>query len=200
MAYQKTYKCDYDTAWKNSYKIMAYYGVKEEIKRLKDLKNKSIMIDGYDVLERHMRIAFSDMTDFVEWGNQESTEINSISGEEYTRNINMVKFKDSNTVDGGLICKIKQGKDGAEIKLEDRQKSLDWLSKYFEMNPMDNHRKDFDTKKLKHDKYVSSEKLKIDREKLTIEKEKVDKGINDTSINLTGIDEIIKAKLGVKND
>lgn len=47
------------------------------------------------------------------------------------------------------------------IKLEDRQKALDWLSNFFEMNPMDKHKKRFD-----------EERLKIERERLDLEKQK----------------------------
>ena len=81
-----------------------------------------------------MNIAFADMTDFVEWGNTDKR--------------NYVNFKSSEYIDGGLVCEVKQGREGISIKLEDRQKALDWLSNFFEMNPMNKHKKKFDNKKL----------------------------------------------------
>lgn len=43
---------------------------------------------------------------------------------------------------------MKQGKNGVSVKLADKQKALDWLTRYFEMNPADQHRKEFDKRKL----------------------------------------------------
>ena len=41
---------------------------------------------------------------------------------------NFVHFRHHTTVDGTLIGEVKQGKDGASIKLPDRMKALQWLS------------------------------------------------------------------------
>lgn len=101
-----------------------------------------------------MRIAFSDIKQFIEWGTYEKLRTNelgepiSIDGEYLKDKKNYVSFKDSINVDGDLIHEVKQGKDGATIKLEDRQKALEWLSKYFLMNPLDKHKIEFDNKKI----------------------------------------------------
>ncbi len=47
--------------------------------------------------------------------------------------VNVVRFRESETVDGTLIAEVKQGKDGASIKLPDKLKALDWLSKHMDM-------------------------------------------------------------------
>ena len=39
----------------------------------------------------------------------------------------------SSEVDGTLIAEVKQGKDGASIKLPDRMKALEWLTKHMDM-------------------------------------------------------------------
>jgi phage terminase small subunit len=142
-------------AEKNSYRLLVHDGVKEEITRLKEIKKQSIMLNEDDIIEKYMNIAFSDMTDFVEWENKDDK--------------NIVKFRDSNIVDGGVISQIKQGKDGASIKLEDRQKALEWLSNFFEMNPLNNHKKEYDNNRLKlqkeeleYKKWLEKEKLKKD--------------------------------------
>lgn len=52
------------------------------------------------------------------------------TGEEkqLTKIVNTVRFKDSSEVDGTILSEVKQGKDGASIKLSDRMKALQWLS------------------------------------------------------------------------
>ena len=42
----------------------------------------------------------------------------------------MVKFKESAFADGTILSEVKQGRNGASIKLADRMKALDWLSKH----------------------------------------------------------------------
>jgi phage terminase small subunit len=160
LAYVKAYGCDYDSALASGPRLLGDVRVKQEIQRLKEIKKNSIMLDKDDIVERYMRIAFADMTDFVEWGTYEKLITNELGEpvlienektgkEEYLKEKrNRIEFKDSNLVDGGLICQIKQGKDGAMVKLEDRQKALEWLSKYFLMNPLDKHKIEFDNKKL----------------------------------------------------
>jgi len=116
---------------------------------------RNVMLDTSEIVERYMKIAFSDMTDFVDFyqesvpliiGNKIATTIDLEKNKEVPimRTVNTIRFKDSMVVDGGLICEISHGKDGAKIKLEDRQKALDWLAKFFFMNPMDKHRKKYD--------------------------------------------------------
>jgi len=120
---------------------------------------RSVMLETSEIVERYMKIAFSDMTDFVDFY-QESVplivgnKIASITDEEtgkqnpIMKTVNAVRFKDAMSVDGGLICEISQGRDGAKLKLEDRQKALDWLSKFFLMNPLDKHRVEYDNQRL----------------------------------------------------
>jgi phage terminase small subunit len=44
--------------------------------------------------------------------------------------ISVVKLKDSAGVDGTLISEVSQGKDGIKIKLADKMKAMDFLSKH----------------------------------------------------------------------
>lgn len=177
LAYVKAYGCDYDSALASGPRMLGNVRIKKEIERLKNLKKQSIMLDKDDIVERRMKIAFSDMADFADWGTieQHITDkkgnpiyIENENGEkEYIKaKVNRVEFKNSNLVDGGLISEIKQGKDGATIKLEDRQKALSWLSEYFLMNPMDKHKIDFDNKKFNQDKQVHADRMTLEIEKL----------------------------------
>lgn len=163
------------TAYQYGYQLLQKSSIQAEIKRLKEMKAAALMINETDIVERYMKIAFADMTDFAEFGTEE-VPVMSMYGpikiknpetgenETLTKIVNTVKFKESTIVDGGLICQIKQGKDGASIKLEDRQKALDWLSKYFLMNPIDKH------------------KIEYDKRRIAIEEKKAEKQLSDQNL------------------
>lgn len=130
--------------------------IRTEVKRLKAIRNQAIMLSEDDIVERYMRIAFADMTDFTEFGLVEVPEVDdegqillNPDGSVKTRKYNYMNFKSSDQVDGGLICEVSQGKNGMKVKLEDRQKALRWLADYFCMNPMNQH-------KIAYDKAVLS--------------------------------------------
>lgn len=185
-AYIKAYQCSYDVANAEGYKLLVKPCIKAELAHLKEMKRQSIMLTEDDITERYMRIAFADMTDFVEF-NQEEVPVmgafgpieieNPDTGEKVplTKMVNVIKFKDSTMVDGGLICQIKQGKDGASIKLEDRQKALDWLSNFFEMNPMNRHKRDYDRQKLQ----IEKERLELEKARAIGEKDADEALVND---------------------
>ena len=52
---------------------------------------------------------------------------------ELKKEINVVKFKDSAFADGTILSEVKQGRDGASIKLSDRMKALDWLGRHMNL-------------------------------------------------------------------
>ena len=91
-----------------------------------------------------MDIAFSDITDFLTFGQKEVSVMGAFgpitvedpdTGEKVpvTKTVNVVQFRESDEVDGTLISEVRQGKDGASIKLVDRMKALDWLSEHMDM-------------------------------------------------------------------
>ena len=90
-----------------------------------------------------MRIAFADIGNYMSFGQK---EIEDPETGRYT--ISTVDLKESMNTDTQIIQEVKRGKDGVSIKLADRQKAIDWLTMFFEMNPSDKHRKEFDQRKL----------------------------------------------------
>jgi phage terminase small subunit len=162
-AYLWSFKCAYNTAMVEGCKALRKPNIKAEIERLKKLKFEAIQITPDDIIERYMKIAFADMTDFVTFGKKEVPVVTKKgplvdqNGNSVMQTVSYLDFNEHTEVDGGLICEIKQGKQGMSIKLEDRQKALDWLANYFEMNPADKHRKLYD-----------EERLKIQREELAL--------------------------------
>lgn len=143
-AYQKAFQVDYATACGNASNLLKSIEIKNEILRLKQNRLNREMLDESDIFQKYMDIAFSDVTDFVEFG-QEDVPVMAVYGpvqvkdeetgekKTLTKRVNVVRFKDSSEVDGTLIAEVKQGKDGASIKLPDKMKALEWLGEHMDM-------------------------------------------------------------------
>lgn len=158
-SYQKAFGCKYETAMVEGSRALRNPKVKREIARLKEIKRQQMLVGEEDLVELQMRIAFMDLDNYMEFGREKEEVIgpfgpiqveNPETGEKVnlTRVVNVVKLKESQYVDMQLIQEVSQGKNGVKIKFADRQKAIDWLTKYFEINPMDKHRKEFDKRKL----------------------------------------------------
>lgn len=143
-AYQKAYKCDYATAMANGSSLLRNTKVREQIQKLKEERMNREFLTEADIFQKYMDIAFADITDFIEFG-QEDVPVMAMYGpvqikDEKTgekrplmKKVNVMRFKDSFEVDGTLISEIKQGKNGTSIKLADRMKALDWISQHMNM-------------------------------------------------------------------
>lgn len=143
-AYKKAYGCSYETAMAEGSSILRNPKVKKEISRLKQNRLNREMLDENDIFQKYMDIAFADITDYVEFG-QEEVPVMAIYGpvmvpDEKTgekvplkKKVNTVRFLESSDVDGTILTEVKQGKDGASIKLADRMKALQWLSEHMDM-------------------------------------------------------------------
>ncbi|MEI3187948.1 MAG: terminase small subunit [Lachnospiraceae bacterium] len=140
-AYQKAYGCAYTTALGTGYKLLENTEIKTEIQRLKQSRLNREFLDEHDIFQKYMDIAFADITDYVEFG-REKVQVMGAFGpvevknpetgkkEPLIKEVNTVRFRESGEVDGTLISEVKQGKDGASIKLLDRMKALDWLAEH----------------------------------------------------------------------
>lgn len=126
-AYKKAYDCSYQTAMCEGSKTLGNPKIKDEIMRLKKERYARSMLTKEDIFQKYMDIAFADITDFLEFG---SDQIDADSGDVVSKNF--VHFRHHTAVDGTLIGEVKQGKDGASIKLPDRMKALQWLSDHME--------------------------------------------------------------------
>lgn len=141
--------------------------IREQIQRLKKQMCRDLYIDALDVLNRYIKIAFADITDYLTFGRKE-VQVHGQQGPLYDENgmpvmteVNYVDFKDSIHVDGSIITEVKQGKDGVSIKLEDRLKALDKLAQHYDLFPDDFKRR-------------------IETEKLELQKQKLQKDSEDT--------------------
>lgn len=140
-AYQKAYECSYEVAASASYRMLDNVVIRNEIQHLKQNRYQREFLSEADIFQKYMDIAFADITDFLDFGTEEVPVMalygpvkikDPETGEEktLTKTVNVVHFKSSNEVDGSILAEVKQGKDGASIKLADRMKALEWLSKH----------------------------------------------------------------------
>lgn len=143
-AYQKAYECSWETAVVNGPRLLGNARVKTEIQALKQSRLNRELLDEHDIFQKYMDIAFADITDFVQFGQEEEYVIGSfgpiqvedpITGKKVPlkQKVNTVHFRESDNVDGTIIAEIKNGKNGASIKLADRMKALEWLARHMDM-------------------------------------------------------------------
>ncbi|WP_342538463.1 terminase small subunit [Sporosarcina sp. FSL K6-1540] len=169
--------------------------VAEEIRRLKGEMQQGIFIDAMDVLNKYIQIAFADITDFVEFGSVEMEQRHPETGKvmldanfkPITYKMSQVDFKNDDIVDGSLISEVKQGKDGVSVKLLDKMKALDMLSRYFDVLS------DNDKKRLQEEK-LKAEIIKVKAETNT------DEPGESKTIIVTGEDEMRRVLDGKSSD
>lgn len=136
ISYQKAYGCKRETALVNGSRMLGNARIRELVEKLKKEKCEYILFDKEDIFQWHLNIATASITDFVSFG-REKIQLTNMFGpvvdketkEPVMKEVNYVKFKESDDVDGRLIKKVKMGKDGASIELYDAYKSMEWLSK-----------------------------------------------------------------------
>lgn len=139
-AYQKAYGCSYATAATNGPALLRNTQIRNSIELLKQSRLNRKLLSEDDIFQKYMDIAFSDITDYVSFG-QEEVQVTAMYGPVYekdektgvTKIINTVRFKQSEEVDGSLIQEVSSGKDGAKIKLADRMKALNWLADHMDL-------------------------------------------------------------------
>lgn len=102
-----------------AYRIRQKPGCKRYIQWLKARMLHDTLINGEDIINQWVKIAFADMTDFV--------DINKFG----------ITLKPVREMDGQLVKSIKSGRDGVSIELYDKLKALDSLAKYTEDMPKD---------------------------------------------------------------
>ena len=142
-SYQKAYGCKYESAMVRGSELLRNVKVREEIERLKEIKRQQIIAGADDIVELQMRIAFGDIGDALEF-TQEERELPDGN----STMVNVLRAKDSSMVDTQLIKSVTEGRNGLTVVMKDEQKAIDWLTKYFEINPADRHRREFEKRKL----------------------------------------------------
>lgn len=142
-SYLNAFHCSYDTANAEGYKLLVKPCVRKEIERLKEIKRQQIIAGADDIVELQMRIAFADIGNYMSFGQKEFHDPET----EDSYMVSTVDLKESKNTDTQIIQEVKRGKDGVSLKLADRQKAIDWLTKYFLMHPDAKYKAEFDKKR-----------------------------------------------------
>lgn len=170
-AYIKAYHVDYDSAAASGPRLYGDVRIRAYIDELLRLKRQSIRLEPDDLIELQMRIAWSNMNDYVDYGTYSQPIANDkgeVTGVTYKT---FIRLTDSRMVDGGIIKEVKQTQQGISVKLEDRQKAIDWLTDYFEFHPESKYKKEFEDKRLRQE-----------QEKIDLAKQKAKSGLDDTDV------------------
>lgn len=131
-SYQKAYACSYENAMVEGCKLLRNPKVKKEIMHLKQDRLNREFFSEEDVFQKYMDIAFADITDYVEFGNEQMKVILD-NGETKEITVSHVNIRNSKEVDGTLISEVSKGKDGVKVKLADRMAALKWLSEHMDL-------------------------------------------------------------------
>lgn len=131
-SYKKAYNCSYSVALTEGPALKNNPRISSEIKRLKQIILSDAHLEPGDIFQKYMDIAFSDITDYLTFG-QKEVEYTDKAGNERTVTVPYVDLNESSEVDGTLITEVSQGKEGVKVKLADRMKALDWLTDHMDM-------------------------------------------------------------------
>lgn len=138
-AYQKAYECAYTTAMTNGHGLLRNTKISKEIGRMKAEQTTELKLDVKDIIQKYIDIAFADITDFATFGKKEVEVIGMFGpvkdedGNILMEERNYVDFKESSEIDGTIVTEVKQGKDGISVKLADKMKALEMLSRYTDL-------------------------------------------------------------------
>lgn len=178
-AYQKAYpNVTRMTAETAGSRLLRNDRVKAEIDRIKAEKFGRVGLDANVILQKWVDIAFSDVTDFMEFGTEEEEIIDEETGEVKTVIKNYVRFLDSREIDGTLITEVKQGRDGIGVRLQDKLKALEVLTKYMDLLGDNTKRQ------------LEQEKLKVELIQAKREAEREERAENQNTIIVTGEEEM----------
>lgn len=125
-----------------AYQMRKKYKVNRYIAWLKLRVLKECHVEAIDIINKYIKIAFSDITDFVKIKDGKLT------------------LYDDENIDGQLIKSVKKGRDGIAIELYDKLEALKRLEMFFSVMPKDWKQK------------IEERKLELMQEKLTLEKQK----------------------------
>lgn len=182
-AYQKVYRCTYETAMVNGNKLLRNTKIREQLERLLEAElNKEFLKKG--LIQQYKDIAFSNIGDYLEFGKKQVPQwtkskdgedipiIDPNTGEQKIIEYSYVDLKDSISLDTSIITEVFQGKDGIKFKLADKMKAMEVLSK------LSNLLSDEEKTKLQ------IENMRYQNTKLQAETEKIKGKDKDESINI----------------
>lgn len=190
-AYKKAYKCNYNVANVEGHRHLVKPSIQNEIARLKAERFNRAMLSEDDIFQKYIDIAFSDITDYVQFGrrtenikNELGDDILNKAGEPLTTTYNYVDFINYDEVDGTIISEVSNGKNGIKVKLQDKMKALQWLSDRMELLSTET--------KIK----LENEKSKLELDVMKLELDAMKHDGQDEEIEDDGFMEALKCTVG----
>jgi len=169
--------------------------VSSYIKELKGELVENVFVEAMDVLKEYIKIAFADITNYLNFGQREVT-VEDEDGNEVTRIVNFVDLYEADMVDGSIITEVKQGRDGISVKLADKMKALDKLSQYFDLVP-DNFKRQIEEER--HRMQMEVQKVHVEKTKAEI-KELTDDNNNGSRVIIVNDKEAMRKAMGNDQD
>jgi phage terminase small subunit len=125
-SYVNVYKTvNFNSARVQASRLLTNDNILSYIDELKKSLTSNLKLEINDILENLTKIAFSDMGNYVEWGNKPDDGNLTIEDKNYAI------LKDSSLLDTSLVTEIQSTKAGLKIKLADKLKALGMLLEYF---------------------------------------------------------------------
>ncbi|WP_207953228.1 terminase small subunit [Paenibacillus agricola] len=156
------------TAYSIGWELLRKPDIQAANQRYRESMTGELGLSVQRVVLEYMKIAFADPGDIIDFGVSNEIRMDSegqpiLHPETYeplTYKSQFVTLRNSDEIDGSLISEIKQGKDGVSIKLHDKMKALEALTRYMDVLP-DHHRR-----------MIEEKKLELQREQVAIAKTK----------------------------
>lgn len=178
-AYQRAYGASYNTARTEGSKLLAKPNIREEIVRVRDELTEDALLDERTLIQKWIDILFADITDYVQFGKVEEISYDDdglpqldMNGNVKTWTRNFVNLNESSEIDGTLITEVKQGKDGITVKLADKMKALEYLSKHKDL---------LNERELKQ---LQAEQARLNIDKTKVEIDKISDGSQEGPIEI----------------
>ncbi|ASL37111.1 terminase [Lactiplantibacillus plantarum] len=164
-AYQQAYKCSYETARVEGSRTLANPNIKSQLIELKKQQRSELLVTIDDIAHEYAKQAFASLGDVLDYKVHEELVVDTDGNAFLDTDDNPVKkhvadiyLKPSDQIDWSLIQDIHRGKDGLVVKLYDKQKALDSLSKL--IGDDDDTANEQKIRKLKADADIAEAKAK----------------------------------------
>jgi phage terminase small subunit len=148
--------------------------ISAEITKMRNEMIIKVDVNREKILMEYMKIAFSDITNYMDVGRKKKLTVND-KGKKIYIDYDYANLKHGDLMEGGPIQEIRITENGTSLKMHDKMKALEVLSKYNGFMEDDNKR------------LIEIEKLKLYREQLKLAQARgtnaVDKGNLDLLID-----------------
>lgn len=135
-AYQKAYGVNYDNALRAGPRLMGNVGVKDQLAKLKKQLHSDIYISIDDIVKEYAKQAFASLGDVLDYKIHKEIVMDNdgnvfldTDDNPVEKHVADIYLKPSEEIDWSLVQEMHRGKDGLVVKLYDKQKALDSLTK-----------------------------------------------------------------------